>query len=318
MAGPTIHPDGAVTSSALSVDEHMNAHDSVYNHNSLELGQIEAIYAVDNQADRFQKDAGRNTLYDVRVIRTDGGTEIIRSCRMLQPGFGGGLNNFFEVLPTDPGFKGKDGSVTRDLKRGHTVLVGFIGGFRDNPVIVGTMPHPGKTAVGRRPKKSKGVFSEGEIQGLNFQIGNEGQLKIAFNGPRDDTGKIVGKDGPTTIEIDKTGNIKIATNAKQTVTIDRVAKKIRVENGPTYIDMDQNGDKIQVVAKTVEVGTGGLQPQVVGDDWKKIMEDLIDEITNIIVPTGVGPSGMPVNKGKFMAIKSKLKEALSKNHKVEK
>ena len=66
------------------------------------------------------------------------------------------------------------------------------------------------------------------------------------------------------------------------------------------------------------MGTGALQPAVVGDDWKKIMEEILDEISRIIVPTGVGPSGTPVNSGKFAAIKSRLQDALSENHKVEK
>lgn len=39
---------------------------------------------------------------------------------------------------------------------------------------------------------------------------------------------------------------------------------------------------------------------------KKIMDDLLDEICKIIVPTNVGPSGMPINKPMFDAIKLRI------------
>jgi hypothetical protein len=83
--------------------------------------------------------------------------------------------------------------------------------------------------------------------------------------------------------------------------------------------MDQNADKIQVVASVVEVGTGGLQPQIVGDDMVSFLEELITEICALYVPTGVGPSGTPVNTPKFQALKSKCKKMIqSTKHRVEK
>jgi hypothetical protein len=316
MAGPTVTYEGDVISSALSTDEAPDAHKELSENFRLEQGQVVAVYNIDT-SDNTRVGKATQTVYDVSVVRPSGATEIIRRCPLVQPGFGGGVNNFFEAVMTDPKADAQK-DTEKPLKRGHLVLLGYISGSKSSPVILGTLPHAHKAAIARRPKKAKGVHTEGEIQGLNFMVTNEGSLKIIFNGPRDDEGKIVGKDGPTAIEIDKTGNIIVTTNAKQTVKIDRVGKKIRVDNGPTYIDMDQEGDKIQVVAKIVEVGTGGLQPQVVGDDWKSMMEELITEITKIYVPTGVGPSGTPINTPKFMAIKAKLKECLSKNHKVEK
>lgn len=317
MAGPTVTFDGDVISSALSTEDAPSAHKELGENFRLEQGQIVAIYNTDTP-DNTRVGQAYQTVYDVKVSRPNGATEILRRCPLLQPSFGGGINNFFEVVSTDPNADAQAKDKEKALKRGHLVLVGFMSGSKSSPVILGTLPHAHKAAIARRPKKAKGTHMEGEIQGLNFMVNNDGSLKIIFNGPRDDEGKIVGKDGPTSVEIDKTGNIIVKTNAKQTIKVDRVGKKIRVDNGPTYIDMDQEGDKIQVVAKIVEVGTGGLQPQVVGDDWKKMMEKLITEITKIYVPTGVGPSGTPINTPAFMAIKAELKECLSKNHKVEK
>lgn len=43
---------------------------------------------------------------------------------------------------------------------------------------------------------------------------------------------------------------------------------------------------------------------------KNILDDLIDEITKIIVPTNVGPSGVPINKPKFELIKIRVDSLL--------
>jgi hypothetical protein len=318
MSGPFISKFGDVISSALHMGALPDASRELYNKFALAIGQISAIYTVDAEDNQIHGMTATNTVYDVIVMGVGGVMETIPRCRMVQPTFGGGINNFFEVMPSDPGFKGQDPKEDWALKRGHHVLIGFIDGQKDTAVIIGAMPHPNPVAKKRRPKKDKGTYMEGEIQGLNFSVDNDGALTVIFNGPRKDDGELVTKNGPTTINIDKSGNIKVSTNNKQTISINRETKKIRVDNGPTYIDMDQDADKIQIVAKTVEVGTGGLQPAVVGDDWKKIMEELIDAILAQTHPTGVGPSGTPINAAAFNAVKSKLKEALSKNHKVEK
>lgn len=318
MAGPFISEHGEVVSSALAVggEEHL-VNDTFFNF-SIESGQIEKIYAVDDSENAAVGASHLHTLYDVRIYRPNGSTELITKCRMLQPGFGGGINNFFEILPTDPGSDAKNDSKDRAHKRGHQVLVAFVSGRKETGIILGGLPNPNPVARSKRPGKLKGVHTEGEIQGLNFQVGNDGQLKITFNGPRNDRGILTGSNGPTSVEITKLGNILVSTNNRQSIEIDRVSGKISITNGPTFIISDQKADKVQVVGHTVEIGKGGLQPAVVGDDWLKIMEQLIDAITKLYVPTGVGPSGTPVNTPDFLSIRAKLKEALSRNHKVEK
>jgi DNA-binding ferritin-like protein len=79
-----------------------------------------------------------------------------------------------------------------------------------------------------------------------------------------------------------------------------------------------DGSTVSIVGDAVETGSGSLEPHVCGDTWQSIMEELIDEISQIIVPTGVGPSGTPQNAAKFSSIKQKLKNALSSKHTVEK
>lgn len=318
MSGPNFTAFGDVVSSVLDFSSHESGASLLNDNFTVMLGQIVGIKgASDPTSDTAE--LKQFVLYDVQVIHPSGGTEIIPDCRMLQPAFGGGINNFLEVLSTDPGAKAKDFSKNMQDRRGHFCLIAFIAGKKNSAVILGSMPHTSPSAVKRRPKKEKGTHLEGEVQGFHFTIDNDGALKVTFNGPRKDDGGLVDSTlGPTVVEINRQGSVTVSTNAQQSVAVDRVSKTIKITNGTTNINMDQNAEKIQVVAKTVEVGTGALQPAVVGDDWKKIMEELITEITQIVVPTGVGPSGTPINAGKFASIKAKLKEALSKNHKVEK
>lgn len=318
MTGPTILSNGDVISSALSVESLPHAGPELFSNFKLEIGQIQAIYTIDDVNNNVGGSSANSTVYDVRIRKPDGGVETIPRCRMLQPTFGGGLNNFLEVLPTDPGFNSENADIDRALKRGHFVLVGFISGRKDAPVILGSMPHTNTIAQKRRPKKGKGTYTEGEIQGLNFKVDNDGSLNVTFNGPRDDTGNLVNQNGPTAIIIDKDGNTTISNNNKQTVLIDRVTGHIKITNGPTFVDMDQNADQIDIVAKKINTGTGDLQRQVVGEDWLKLMQKLVEEIMKIYVPTGVGPSGVPINNPGFAAIKAQLEDALSKHHWIEK
>jgi len=54
-----------------------------------------------------------------------------------------------------------------------------------------------------------------------------------------------------------------------------------------------------------------VQKMVMGGELIKILEDILDECTKIAIPTGVGPSGFPVNSPAFTAIKGRLKTILS-------
>lgn len=319
MSGPFITEMGDVISSALSIGAGGGHQGQVHSITSLEAGQIEAIYAVDAAGNTQDGSPGTFTLYDVRITRPDGTTELINRCRMAQPGFGGGINNFLEVLPTDPGANANQARVDKSLKRGHHVLLGFIGGYKDQGVILGALPHPNSVAVADRPSSSNGTYTQGEIQGLNFSVDNDGALKVVFNGPRDDKGNLINQNGPTTIEVNKDGVINLSTNKSQSVSIDRTSGVITITNGPTSMKMDQNADQIDIVANKINVGSGGLQPQIVGDDMVAWLSDLVDQIMQIFVATGVGPSSTPINNPAFSQLKSQLKDKIqSKKHWVEK
>lgn len=310
---------GDVISSALDVGGYNNAGTHLFNNFSLHAGEITAIYTSDDSSNEADGGNGVFTLYDVLCTSENGSTETIYRCRALQPMFGGGINNYMEVTPTVPD-KVNDRSIGRSLKRGHQVLVGCIGGRRDAGIILGGIPHTSPVAIEGRPTKEEGVVTRLEIQGLQVEINNDGEFNLMFQGPKDDEGAIVDDSvGPTIINIDKQGIFTITTkDEEQSVTIDQTSSLIELKNKETTVTMDGGSGKISIVGDVVETGTGSLESHVCGESWKEIMEELIDEISQIIVPTGVGPSGTPQNAAKFSSIKQKLKTALSSKHKVEK
>jgi hypothetical protein len=198
------------------------------------------------------------------------------------------------------------------------VLVGFIEGQKNSGIIVCTIPHPSDDAVEERPTQADGKTWKGEFQGLQYQIKADGSLTLTYNGPRDANGQF-GDTGPTTVNIDGQGNVNVSTNNDQSVVIDRVNQKITATNGDTSFTMDNEEGQIRLVADQVQTGgPDNLQPQVVGNDWKDLMSDLIDQIVKIVVPTGTGPSGTPVNAAAFQQIQERLSSALSTKHVVEK
>jgi hypothetical protein len=73
----------------------------------------------------------------------------------------------------------------------------------------------------------------------------------------------------------------------------------------SYIFINKDGE-IQIKA-----GTVALEKSILGETLKAKLEALIDAINAITVPTGVGPSGTPINAATFTTLKSQLTQILS-------
>lgn len=70
-------------------------------------------------------------------------------------------------------------------------------------------------------------------------------------------------------------------------------------------------DTIQIVSPKIILGKGE-EPLVLGDTLKSVLEDLINAIGKITVPTAMGPSGVPINAPQFQKISKSLNKILSK------
>jgi len=323
MSGPTIGPYGDVTSSALQgLGEYDDAAKGFYQDSFLVEGQIEKIYAKDDPQNDESKRPGNVTLYDVLARTPDGSTTVLRRCRAAQPLFGGGINNFFEVLPTNPGPKAKL-SINSSLKPGSKVLVGFISGQRSSPVIVGTLPHENPIAKKSRPEKSDGTLLEGEFQGINWAVNNDGELIITFQGPKNDLGEAINPDqAPTEIKINKTGDFKVTTHTTETdvsnsVEMNSTDKKIIVKAGNTItMELDSSNGKVQLVCDDVQIDTSkDTRINTTGKTEINAKKDVIvNSATGIKLQKGDAAPTEPFVLGKeFVDFMKKLLQALKKH-----
>jgi hypothetical protein len=345
---PFVNAFGDVVSAGLTMEQPRARH-AVFKEMRLMQAQITAIYAVDtanNAQSSPQPPKGLFTVYDVTVYHPDGSTEQFQRCQALQPLFGGGFNNFFEVLPADPGPDATDFTVLPSFKPGSYVLVAMIDGFRANPVILGALPHPNQVAIQKRPTSDELPTIKGEFQGYQFQINADGSLVMTFNGPRDDQGNFTGTNGPTTVTMDAQGRFTVTTNQSQTFTIDPQSKQMSMTNGSVSLVLDQNGSQVTIQCDTATINTNkdatinaqgnvsvqsgkdvsimgspniklndAAEPFVLGNQFKSFMSNLLSQISSLqVLVTAPGtPSGPPITAAAFSAMSNQLDPLLSKS-----
>ena len=203
---------GEVISSALSTDGYANASHDLHSNFAIYAGEIVGVFTNDSSENNPSGSGGVFTLYDVEITRPDGSTELIQKCMALQPIFGGGINNYMEVVPTIPGQRmaGKgSGEKDKSKRRGHRVAVALLGGYKSAGIILGGMPHNNPVSKENRPTKDEGVVTRLEIQGLMVEVNNDGEFTLKFQGPKDDKGQPVSSSGTeTTVNIDKNGILR--------------------------------------------------------------------------------------------------------------
>lgn len=87
----------------------------------------------------------------------------------------------------------------------------------------------------------------------------------------------------------------------------------------SLIEFDKDGNiKVSNTSgKVVYVGDGADEWAAKGETLKRLLEELIDAINAITVPTAMGPSGVPNNAAQFTSIKGRLEQFLSQVVKVK-
>mgnify|MGYP001123999880 CR=1 FL=1 len=94
--------------------------------------------------------------------------------------------------------------------------------------------------------------------------------------------------------------------------------RIRHMDEETRLEFDNDGNVFIVnrANAKIHIGDGAdtltpTQPGVLGEKLKGLMEELIDAIKAMTVPTPAGPSGTAINFAQFDAVKGRLQEMLS-------
>lgn len=243
---------GSVLSSYFNYQEAPGGQ-AVYNTGSqLMLGQVEKVYPIDDPINRSKQFVE----YDVSVRDANGGQSVFRNVRKLETL--GGVNDFSEqVLEANEfAFQGKlDPSNLFKHKNGSIIVLAFLNNSIEKPFILGCLAHPKRSGA----RKSDGIRNLAEFRGLEFEIDKDGALRITYLGNRTPDNKLVRPStGPTEITIDNQGRFKIIDNENQSVTFDRVSKKVTLEqrDGTTLInqmEFDKPAKKITRKAGTEKV-----------------------------------------------------------------
>lgn len=134
----------------------------------------------------------------------------------------------------------------------------------------------------------------------------QGSLFITVNSQKDIGGEIYLK----VIKGDKAGKLDI--NVQGDIIF--VCKNFTLKSENIIL----KNKTVRILSNTkISLGMSEYEPAVLGNTLKDILGELIDAIEAITVPTALGPSGTPMNKASFIAIKNKLKDFLSEKVELE-
>ena len=91
-----------------------------------------------------------------------------------------------------------------------------------------------------------------------------------------------------------------------TITSDGSSTVIKASDATATVNTD--GIELKIGSSTITVTSGGLTLKKGGAGLKKTLESMLDAICQLTVPTGVGPSGVPINMASFQQIKAEVSQ----------
>ena len=90
------------------------------------------------------------------------------------------------------------------------------------------------------------------------------------------------------------------------ITSDDSSTAIKASDATATVNTD--GIELKIGSSTITVTSGGLTLKKGGAGLKKTLESMLDAICQLTVPTGVGPSGVPINMASFQQIKAEVSQ----------
>lgn len=91
-----------------------------------------------------------------------------------------------------------------------------------------------------------------------------------------------------------------------TITSGDSSTVIKASDATATVNTD--GIELKIGSSTITVTSGGLTLKKGGAGLKKTLESMLDAICQLTVPTGVGPSGVPINMASFQQIKAEVSQ----------
>lgn len=281
------HPDGSVISQYFGIQDKPPSGDDIYNQGlRLVVGQVEKIHFVDDQSNISKK----YVEYDVSIRDAKGGQSVLRNVRKID--LLGGANDYEEAVLEANEFASKGKLETSNFfknKNGTTVLLAFIDGSKDKPIIIAAMQHPTRTGA----KRTDAVRRKGEYRGIQWEINKDGELTLTQLGPRGADGKLKTSDKTlTVIKFDKSGNLTINDKATNQIKLNNTDVKVEIQS-------DSKGTKLELDGKNDIITTttaGGLKTEVDGKNDKMVVTtagglkvEILGQGDKVVFTTAGGP-----------------------------
>ncbi|MBO5579402.1 MAG: hypothetical protein J5952_03155 [Prevotella sp.] len=116
--------------------------------------------------------------------------------------------------------------------------------------------------------------------------------------------KVIFTDNTLTLTID-TEKLELT---REDVSITSDSSSTVIKAGDATITVNTDGVELKTGSSSITVTSGGLTLKKGGAGLKKTLEGILDAICQLTVPTGVGPSGVPINMAVFRQIKTEISQ----------
>lgn len=220
----------------------MDGFNKTYRNTSLKVGVVMNTYPVGKDGNR----TGLSTEYDVVCIEQneDRGATTILYKNCISMAALGGIADFLDKTIRARKSKSYTGDAVRlNQQDGSIVLILCLDGSADKAVVLGGFPHPDRksTLVNDQPRL------EGEYNGANVKVENDGSTTFTFRGATDSKGVPTDpSQGPTVAKVEKDGSFQIS---HKTVTF-------RLDKGGT-VTVKTTGDVNVDAGGKANVKSGG-------------------------------------------------------------
>lgn len=294
-----------------------------YNNTALRFGVIKKIYPANDPRNISRL----STEYDVEVIEqdTNKGIAPITYKHCLSVDSLGGIADFFEK-----NFRAQTQSKNFQLpitkgQNGATVLVLCLDATTGKGIILGGLNHPDRKTT----LKDDHPHLEGEYNGVNIKVEYNGAPTLTFNGATnsDGTSANSGRQGRTVVSIDETGSFYVdATNSflksesAFKVGSDGVVRLGSVSNKAEVKIIGPKGAQLSVGDAgdgKIAFGAQGIEVLDLLDKTLKKQSEILDAIKALTVGTLFGPSSVPINAAKFVALQKDINDVDADLNKIK-
>lgn len=255
-------------------------------------GQVLRVIPVDA---KDNSSGGGYVQYEVALENGKGGVSNVFA-RKLSSIYG--ANDYEEEIsePSEHAFKGANDNTNNFANRnGAIVVVSFLNGNINDPVILGSIAHPKKPGA----KKEDGIRYVKLFRGVKVEINKDGEWSVTYQSPFNPDGKLKAEDtGPSYIKLDKTGSLDINLKKgtiKQKHDVVTEATDFEYKTG-LKVKFDGKGDKVTFTTK------GGTKVEI--DGTKKVtvtagsstvtIQDGKIQLSGDLVDVGTGASALAV------------------------